>query len=120
MCPAQRISLEYDAQYYEALTPLLRQQQPRPQPHAQPHAPFGAFSGFHQQHLMQQQQQAAFAPPPFGQQQAPPQPLRCSPSRINAYAEPRSGGKRAAMGEVAPAKRQRGVADAFFESSMDE
>ena len=81
----ERIQLEYECQYYEALSPLL-QRSHTPQP-----------AGTRWGH-------PASAPPP------PAPLLENSPSRRNMFAaRPLPASKRAASGEQAAAKRQRGA-----------
>ena len=108
------------------MSPLLRtHNQPSPQA-------FGGAAAAQSQYPLfnQMQQPPAFRPPaPFAPAPLPvspfaphaaPLPLRNSPSRMNAFAAPRSTGKRNAPSEHAHAKRQRGLADGPpHESLMD-
>ena len=103
----QRIALDFDVQYYEALSPLLRQVQHRQ----------AAFQQQEAADVAMYQPQHAFQPPMFQ-----PQPLGTSAQRANAFAMPRAGvggGKRAAADEQAPAKRQRGVAQPMGDWLME-
>ena len=90
--------MEYDAQYYEAMTPLLLRRCPEMTP---PPNFYGAAAPAAAAGIFAQQ-------PPFLQPALVP--LRSSPSRMNAFAAlggRSSANKRHAPAEQAPAKRQR-------------